>query len=34
MKLLYLVNKDLQEFGFECEKMEIFNPEAATEGAL
>ena len=34
MRLMYLVNRDLQEFGFEFEKMERFNTEAATRGAL
>ena len=34
MGLMQLVNRDLQEFGFKFEKMEIFNPEAATGGAL
>ena len=28
------MKRDLPEFGFEFEKMERFNPEAATGGAL
>ena len=34
MGLMYLMNRDLPELGFEFEKLERFNRESATGGAL
>ena len=34
MGLMKLMNKDLPELGFEFEKLERFNLETATAGAL